>query len=287
VQGQLNFSRDMEREADRIGLGVLTQAGFEPQGFVTMFEKLQQASRLNDNGAFPYLRTHPLNLERVVDMRSRQPLGERPAAPPPDLEHALMAARARALSAGGVELQQALVREADNVPAAASRAQRAAAGYAGALAAMQLREPARALRYADQLAPLVADHAAGARLARLLSAQLALDAGDSARAWAESGAGLVSRRPELLLSSQAAVRLGRPAEAAQRLQTWVTLVPSDAAAWQLLASAQAAQGQALRAIRSEAEVRVANKSATPEGPRQNRAPESRPAGWRPTRTSAR
>ena len=43
VQGQLNFSRDMEREADRIGLGVLTQAGFEPQGFVTMFEKLQQA----------------------------------------------------------------------------------------------------------------------------------------------------------------------------------------------------------------------------------------------------
>jgi predicted Zn-dependent protease len=258
VQGQLNFSRDMEREADRIGLGVLTQAGFEPQGFVTMFEKLQQASRLNDNGAFPYLRTHPLNLERVVDMRSRQPLGERPAAPPPDLEHALMAARARALSAGGVELQQALVREADNVPAAASRAQRAAAGYAGALAAMQLREPARALRYADQLAPLVADHAAGARLARLLSAQLALDAGDSARAWAESGAGLVSRRPELLLSSQAAVRLGRPAEAAQRLQTWVTLVPSDAAAWQLLASAQAAQGQALRAIRSEAEVRVAN-----------------------------
>jgi predicted Zn-dependent protease len=123
---------------------------------------------------------------------------------------------------------------------------------------MQLREPARALRYADQLAPLVADHAAGARLARLLSAQLALDAGDSARAWAESGAGLVSRRPELLLSSQAAVRLGRPAEAAQRLQTWVTLVPSDAAAWQLLASAQAAQGQALRAIRSEAEARVAN-----------------------------
>lgn len=257
VQGQLNFSREMEREADRIGLGVLTQAGFEPQGFVTMFEKLQQASRLNDNGAFPYLRTHPLNLERVVDMRSRQPLGERPAPPPPDLEHALMAARARALSAGGVELQQALVREADTVSVDAPRVQRAAAWYAGALAAMQLREPARAIRYADRLAPLVADHAVGARLARLLSAQLALDSGDWARAWTESGAGVGSGRPELLLSAQAAVRLGRPAEAAQRLQTWVTLVPSDATAWQLLASAQAAQGQPLRAIRSEAEARVA------------------------------
>ena len=59
MQGQLNFSRDMEREADRIGYGVMTRAGFAPQGFVTMFEKLQQASRLNDNGSFPYLRTHP------------------------------------------------------------------------------------------------------------------------------------------------------------------------------------------------------------------------------------
>jgi predicted Zn-dependent protease len=41
VQGQLNFSRDMEREADRVGYGVMTQAGFDPKGFVGMFEKLQ------------------------------------------------------------------------------------------------------------------------------------------------------------------------------------------------------------------------------------------------------
>jgi predicted Zn-dependent protease len=69
LQQQLNFSRDMEREADRIGFGVATQAGFSPQGFVTMFEKLQQASRLNDNGAFPYLRTHPMNTERAAEMQ--------------------------------------------------------------------------------------------------------------------------------------------------------------------------------------------------------------------------
>src|SRR5690606_19899123 len=36
AQQQLSFSRDMEREADRVGLGVATQAGFEPRGFVTM-----------------------------------------------------------------------------------------------------------------------------------------------------------------------------------------------------------------------------------------------------------
>ncbi|MFM6991358.1 MAG: M48 family metalloprotease, partial [Rhodoferax sp.] len=34
AQNQLNFSRDMEREADRVGFGVMTQAGFDPLGFV-------------------------------------------------------------------------------------------------------------------------------------------------------------------------------------------------------------------------------------------------------------
>ena len=43
AQNQLNFSRDMEREADRVGYGVMTQAGYSGQGFVSMFEKLQNA----------------------------------------------------------------------------------------------------------------------------------------------------------------------------------------------------------------------------------------------------
>ena len=80
VQGQLNFSRDMEREADRIGFGVLTQAGFDPQGFVTMFDKLQQAARLNDNGSFPYLRTHPMTTERSADLQARLQLAPRDRA---------------------------------------------------------------------------------------------------------------------------------------------------------------------------------------------------------------
>ncbi len=75
VQAQLNFSRDMEREADRVGFSVLTQAGFEPLGMAAMFERLQAASRLNDSGGFPYLRTHPLTGERVAEARARVGLG--------------------------------------------------------------------------------------------------------------------------------------------------------------------------------------------------------------------
>ena len=42
IQGQLNFSRDMEREADRVGFAVMTGAGFAPGGMAAMFEKLDQ-----------------------------------------------------------------------------------------------------------------------------------------------------------------------------------------------------------------------------------------------------
>ncbi|MBA2673409.1 M48 family metalloprotease, partial [Ramlibacter sp.] len=130
IQNQLNFSRDMEREADRIGLGVLTQAGFDPQGFVAMFEKLQQAQRLNDNGSFPYLRTHPLNTERVAEMQSRQQLASKHPAPPGfTFEHALLAARARVLSNGGVDALRGYLSEADT-PAARNQG---AARQAGAL----------------------------------------------------------------------------------------------------------------------------------------------------------
>ena len=74
VQNQLNFSRDMEREADRVGFGVMRDAGFEGRGFVGMFERLQQSARLNDDGGFPYLRSHPLTTERMADMRARLPM---------------------------------------------------------------------------------------------------------------------------------------------------------------------------------------------------------------------
>ncbi|WP_157826846.1 M48 family metalloprotease, partial [Macromonas nakdongensis] len=114
AQTQLNFSRDMEREADRVGFGVMTDAGFDGHGFVSMFDKLQQASRLNDDGAFPYLRSHPLTTERMADMRARVPHGEAPPvrttpAPVSPAYHAMMSARARVLAEPDADRLRALV----------------------------------------------------------------------------------------------------------------------------------------------------------------------------------
>ena len=262
MQGQLNFSRDMEREADRIGFGVLTQAGFQPQGFVTMFDKLQQASRINDNGSFPYLRTHPLTTERMADMQGRLQLIPKgaPTPAPVALEHALMVARSKAVSSAGVDDLRALVHEADVLVPGGLRQRRAAVFYAGSLAASRLRDHARAETFARQLADEVKDDGAGSRQARLLGAEVALAAGQAARALSlvgEPAPTTSAPRPEVLLWSQARLAGGGGADVSQRLQTWVATQPRDAAAWQLLANAYAAQGQQLRAIRAEAEAQVA------------------------------
>jgi len=261
AQQQLSFSRDMEREADRVGLGVATQAGFQPQGFVTMFDKLQQASRLNDNGAYPYLRSHPMSTERAADMQSRQQLQE--AAPAvPTIDHVLAAARARVISNPGVDAQRGFLQEADAAALASQpRMRQAGVLYAASFAASRLRDAPAASRLLARLQPLVAGDPTGARMVRLLEAEAALAAGDHARVLRLVDA-QASRRPEVLLRAQAQVASGQPAEAAQRLQTWVATEPRDATAWQLLSSAYAAQGQQLRAVRAEAESRMAQLDYT-------------------------
>ncbi len=46
-------------------------AGFSTAGMAAMFEKMDFATRLNDNGGFPYLRSHPLTVDRISEARSR------------------------------------------------------------------------------------------------------------------------------------------------------------------------------------------------------------------------
>lgn len=71
IQSQLSYSRDFEREADRLGLQLLERAGFDVRGMASFFERLQKFGRLYDNNAPGYLRTHPLTTERIADMENR------------------------------------------------------------------------------------------------------------------------------------------------------------------------------------------------------------------------
>lgn len=71
IQSQLDFTREHEREADRVGLQLMQAAGFDPRGMVSFFQRLQKETRLYENNAPSYLRTHPLTTERIADMESR------------------------------------------------------------------------------------------------------------------------------------------------------------------------------------------------------------------------
>ena len=269
MQGQLNFSRDMEREADRIGFGLLTGAGFAPAGMAAMFDKLEIANRLNDNQAFPYLRSHPLNVERIGEARARTLL---PGGAPGGISvqrHRLMQARARVLMDGGV---QALRRLQEAPGSELAQVDRVAALYAGAYASSLLREPVQAERAAQELLRLLAaapvPDAAAQREALLLLAQVQTAAGQTARALHTLNAPILDpgRRPELLLRSQAALdaqRAGLPGAAnelrrsTEALQTWTAEHRQDAGVWLQLAVCAEAAGLKLRSLRAHAEARAA------------------------------
>jgi len=289
AQGQLNFSRDMEREADRIGFGVMSDAGYASRGVSSMFDKLQQASRLNDNGAFPYLRSHPLTTERIAEAQARVQLAA-PAQPSQEKLadegrgqqlHAMMAARARILAAPGVDglrtvqaeakrragalaappAQAAVVQHAQLAPASVSAAAAAVrdtgALYGGALAAAKLRDFADARSLLDQLKLLVASTAQASKAVELLALEIDLLEGKIPPSAASIHLEKAASRAELLTQARALMAAQRVPEVSQALRLWVAQHPKDALAWQLLAQAYSQQNQPVRAIRADAESRVA------------------------------
>lgn len=71
IQSQLNFTRENEQEADRIGFQTLVKSGFDPRAMATFFERLQRANRVSETNAPSYLRTHPVTFERIADAQNR------------------------------------------------------------------------------------------------------------------------------------------------------------------------------------------------------------------------
>jgi predicted Zn-dependent protease len=268
IQGQLNFSRDMEREADRLGLGLMQPAGFEPQGFVGMFEKLQQSARLSDSGNFPYLRSHPMTTERMGDMQQRLLIQDsktaKLTAAEPSLQHAMMAARARVLAEPGVDVLRLWAAEPQAAGFATfSKSRQVASLYAAILANIKLRDFGRANELKNRLKLAVAGELYALKATKLIAIELDLlnnnvDAAVSQIKLDEPAS--KRSRPELFVYSQALIASKEAKQAnlaAQNLQTWVAKNPNDAPAWQLLASSYQAAGQPLRAIRADAEAQVA------------------------------
>lgn len=72
IQHQINYTRSQEFEADRIGIGTMASAGYDPLGMASAFEQLE---RNNPNPErlkqIEFLIDHPLSAERIAEARNR------------------------------------------------------------------------------------------------------------------------------------------------------------------------------------------------------------------------
>ena len=71
IQFQINFTRENEEEADRVGMQTLSASQFDPRSMPTFFERLQQATRYYGQSVPEFLRTHPVTASRISDTRGR------------------------------------------------------------------------------------------------------------------------------------------------------------------------------------------------------------------------
>ena len=63
----LKFSRDDEREADFLGLQYMYKAGYDPNAYVTFFERIQADEKRRPGTIPKFFSTHPPTPERIAD----------------------------------------------------------------------------------------------------------------------------------------------------------------------------------------------------------------------------
>jgi len=103
IQQQINFTRAQEYEADRVGIGFLAAAGFDPQAMANFFEQMSRKEGLNNAWVPEMLRDHPVTGNRVAEARARAAQYER-RKPIQSVGYSLIKERLRVLTTPREEL---------------------------------------------------------------------------------------------------------------------------------------------------------------------------------------
>ncbi len=248
VQTQLSFSRDFEREADRIGFQTLAASGFDVRSMGTFFEKMQRYTRILDGGNVPtYLRSHPVTSERITDAQNRaESMPYRQRADP--LEYHLVRAKVRAEAA---DVHDAVKTFSDAVNDR-RYANEPGARYGLAVALLRAKEPRRA---DVEISRLRSDGVASP-MVDTLAARVRLESGDKAGALAILKAALARhphRRPVLYALLGTLQDQGRYEEVLAALVETLRLYPRDPKLHEARARAYAGQGKRLLQHQAQAE----------------------------------
>ncbi|MDI3513289.1 MAG: M48 family metalloprotease [Gammaproteobacteria bacterium] len=248
IQSQLGYTRSFEREADRVGLETLANAGLDVRGMPGFFERLQRNTRVYENNAPAYLRTHPLTSERIADMENR--VTSMPYRQVPDsADFRYVRAKLRASAGQPTEAVKDLQDQLARTPK--DEALEYGLGRA-LLRAGRLDEADRhitALRKSAPASPWLEALAAEIRLARK-------DATGAARILEAAQKQFPASRSLSYALADARIHAGQAREAAAGVRRMIDTRNGDPRLWQLLSRAHAALGQRTAQHRAQAEVYV-------------------------------
>ncbi len=251
VQSQLSYSRDFEREADRIGFQTLSASGFDVRAMGAFFEKMQRLTRIVDNSNAPsYMRSHPVTTERIADAQNRaEGLPYRQHVD--TLEYHLVRAKIRAEAMDPQDAVR-LFSEAMNDRRFANEP---GARYGLAVALLRAKEPKRA---DAEIARLRADKVASPMI-ETLAARVRIALGDQAGALAllKAAAQRYPYHRSILYAMLGTLQdQGRYDDVLAALAEPLRLYPRDAKLHEARAKAYAGQGKRLQQYQSQAEFYV-------------------------------
>lgn len=247
VQMQIDFTRAHEKEADRVGMQVLSKAGFNPLSMPDFFAALQASTRLYEGGLPEFLRTHPVTTNRIAEARDRAEKLPRPKISSSSMEYHLMRAKVLVLTTSD---HPALVKRLQKALDSGHYREPRAVHYALALLGLTLNKPELVKQHTAWLQANDDDRVTY----HLLKVRLALLQNDLAQAAAHcqtalelypSDRQLVQTYADILLEQK------QPEAAEEHLQTLRT--PHPPAYYRQLAQAQKANGKSGEALLSLAE----------------------------------
>lgn len=237
AQHQINFTRENEQEADRIGIGSLAAADFEPHAMPAFFERISKASRIYETGAPEFLRTHPVTSNRIAEALNRADrYGYRQR--PDDLRYHLVRAWLRERSLGSPEKAAEYFR-ATLADDRHSNEEADRYGYALALMRGGKTGPAR-----DEAKRLLQQKPTEAAYV-LLDAQIDQRTGkapEALRKLTDALRGQPSSYPLLMGQAEAAMAASQPQQAINALNQAARLRPDDSRIQQLLSDAHRRAG---------------------------------------------
>ncbi|MBN1240925.1 MAG: M48 family metallopeptidase [Gammaproteobacteria bacterium] len=233
LQRQINFTRQNEHEADRVGIEVLSKAGYDPSGVASFFEKLSKRYGVARQNVPEMLQTHPVTASRIAEARSRA--RQLPRTRVDDSKsYGLAKARLEVLGAASPQAAAAMVRARPDPESEVSR-------YALALAMSRMLrndEAGRMFRELVDEAPGVIAYRIG-----LAEALTASGLSEDAMQVYEDAVRLFPRNVPLTISyAEALINAGDPGRAHALLLDLLNNVPPTPAQIRLIARAANAEG---------------------------------------------